>query len=175
MARSRTRSKDREKAGNRGSRGDTEATVAAVASPAPATATLGPAEASQPERMPRTILLVGDDPVLQGLIRSRLGPRGVQIQASRDVPVMPGAPGGGPVPDLVLIDLQLPRTDRIAFVQRLKRVPALADIPIVLAGGRNLDHEGLLAEAVGAVAHLSPPYEPRAVEETILGALAGQR
>jgi len=103
--------------------------------------------------MSRRILVVDDEPSVADLIRAILEDEGYLVAIARD-----GARGLAMaldwLPDLILMDVQLPAVDGGTAIRRLKSQAETAGIPIVaMSAGRNLlERTGDLDEADGALA-----------------------
>jgi CheY-like chemotaxis protein len=61
------------------------------------------------------------------------------------------------LPDLVLLDLNLPGRNGIEILQALKADPRLRDVPVVLLSTSNLESDVNRALAYGAESYLSKP------------------
>lgn len=62
-------------------------------------------------------------------------------------------------PDVVLADIDLPRVDGYSFSGRLKQVPALAQIPVILMMSRDDVFDQGKAQSVSIVDHIAKPFE----------------
>ncbi len=63
------------------------------------------------------------------------------------------------VPDVVLVDIDLPRIDGYSFAARLKQVPALVRTPIILMLSRDDVFDDKKAIEAGIVDHIAKPFE----------------
>ena len=63
-------------------------------------------------------------------------------------------------PDLILMDLQLPKVSGIEAVRALRNAPATADTPIIAITSFALSGDQQKARDVGASAYLAKPYSP---------------
>ena len=63
-------------------------------------------------------------------------------------------------PDLILMDLQLPKVSGIDAVRTLRNTPATADTPIIAITSFALSGDQQKAKAAGASAYLAKPYSP---------------
>jgi CheY-like chemotaxis protein len=63
-------------------------------------------------------------------------------------------------PDLILLDLIMPKLDGIALCERLKKHPETAAIPIVVLSGRPYRELGAAAEQAGCAVYLEKPVGP---------------
>jgi two-component system phosphate regulon response regulator PhoB len=109
-----------------------------------------------------TILVVDDEPSIVELVRFTL--------EETDVRVVEASDGAEALilarrvkPDLVLLDVQMPRLDGLEVCRQLRREPATARTPIIMltAAGQQADRtRGLGA---GADEYLTKPFSPLAL------------
>ena len=71
------------------------------------------------------------------------------------------------LPDLILMDIAIPLVDGWEAVQRLKRDPITAGIPIVALTAHAMPADREKAIQVGCDGYLAKPCEPRAVVEEV--------
>jgi two-component system cell cycle response regulator DivK len=71
------------------------------------------------------------------------------------------------LPDLILMDIAIPLVDGWEAVQRLKRDPVTAGIPIVALTAHAMPADREKAIQVGCDGYLAKPCEPRAVVEEV--------
>jgi two-component system cell cycle response regulator DivK len=64
-------------------------------------------------------------------------------------------------PDLILMDIQLPRLDGYEAMRRIKTRPELRDIPIIAVTSYALSGDDVKAKAAGADAYVAKPFSPR--------------
>ena len=101
-----------------------------------------------------TILVVDDEPTIRALVRAALEPNGVRVVEAGD--------GTGALksveanrPDLILLDIALPRMSGLDVCRRLKAERETADIPVLLLTGL-VQH----IDAVGAQGVIAKPFSP---------------
>ena len=70
-------------------------------------------------------------------------------------------------PDLVIMDIQLPKLSGLDATRELRADPATADIPIVVITSFALAGDDDKARDAGATAYLAKPYSPRELLEII--------
>jgi len=63
-------------------------------------------------------------------------------------------------PDVMTLDVVMPRLDGFATLAALRADPATADIPVVVVTGRAQGADRARGERLGADAYLSKPFEP---------------
>ena len=64
-------------------------------------------------------------------------------------------------PDLILMDIQLPKISGIEATRQLRADPATADTPIIAITSFALSGDEQKAKDAGATAYLAKPYSPR--------------
>ena len=70
-------------------------------------------------------------------------------------------------PDLVIMDIQLPKLSGLDATRELRADPGTADIPIVVITSFALAGDDVKARDAGATAYLAKPYSPRELLEII--------
>ena len=120
------------------------------------------------------LLLVDDDPGLRALLRATLDAVDVEVDDAEDAPSARAAIGQQR-PDAIVLDVNLPGMDGLAFCRQLKSERETKEIPIVVLSGS----DGGTAEAAleaGAESFLRKPFSPLellAVVERLAGGLYG--
>jgi two-component system cell cycle response regulator DivK len=70
-------------------------------------------------------------------------------------------------PDLVIMDIQLPKMSGLDATRQLRADPATADTPIIVITSFALAGDEDKAKEAGATAYLAKPYSPRELLEKI--------
>jgi two-component system cell cycle response regulator DivK len=70
-------------------------------------------------------------------------------------------------PDLILMDVQLPKMSGLDVTRALRGDPATADVPIIVVTSFALSGDEQRAMAAGASAYIAKPYSPRELLELI--------
>lgn len=63
------------------------------------------------------------------------------------------------MPELVMLDMQMPKLGGLETCRRLKATPTLAEIPVVILSARGLDDEVQAGLDAGALAYLVKPFD----------------
>jgi CheY-like chemotaxis protein len=108
----------------------------------------------------RTILIVDDDASIRRLIATTLEDvSGYRLEEASDgdeaVDLALDA-----LPEIVFLDLEMPRVDGIETCRRMRSEPALADATIVVLTGDSGDVAERSAQAAGADLFLTKPFSP---------------
>lgn len=110
-----------------------------------------------PETATRTILLVEDDPTLVEALRYNLAKEGYQVISAADgVTAIEQAQQAQP--DLVILDLMLPRLDGLEVCRTIRRDSA---VPIIMLTARDSETDTVLGLEMGADDYLAKPFRLR--------------
>jgi diguanylate cyclase (GGDEF)-like protein len=71
------------------------------------------------------------------------------------------------IPDVVLLDLNMPRMDGFEALERLRADPATAEIPVIFVSARSDDAVKVRSLALGAVDYLQKPFSERELRARI--------
>jgi class 3 adenylate cyclase/CheY-like chemotaxis protein len=113
-------------------------------------------------RNPPLILAVDDTPENLEILRMRLEAQGYQVAEARDgLEALDRAQELGP--DLILLDIMMPRLDGIETVRRLKEDPDLRFIPVILVTAKADTKDLVLGLDAGGDDYLTKPFEHSAL------------
>ncbi len=121
----------------------------------------------QDDSAPFDILLVEDDPADAGLAKRALREGRILCRVSH---VRDGVEAmeflrrtdqfaGAPRPDLILLDLNMPRMDGRAVLQELKADPELKTIPVVILTTSDVDRDVNASYLLGANSFITKPMD----------------
>jgi CheY-like chemotaxis protein len=105
------------------------------------------------------VLAVDDDPVIQRLLQVNLEMEGYEVALASDgVEALEQARSFRP--DIVLLDIMMPRKDGWQVCAELKQDPDLADTPVVFLSARAQDDDLQRGTELGADAYITKPFDP---------------
>ncbi|HLW17093.1 MAG TPA: response regulator [Actinomycetota bacterium] len=119
------------------------------------------------------VLVVDDDRVIQQLLEVNLELEGYEVKRA----------GNGDEalklvrsfkPDIVLLDVMMPKLDGREVCRRIKGDPATADIPVVFLSARAQDMDVNSGLELGASAYITKPFDPVDLLSTVERVLAGE-
>ena len=114
----------------------------------------------------RTILYVEDNEFNRKIVRDLLARTSYRLIEAND-----GETGVATArqerPDLIIMDIQLPRMSGLDATRALRADPATAHIPIIMITSFALSGDDQKAKEAGATHYLAKPYSPRELLETI--------
>lgn len=114
----------------------------------------------------RTVLYVEDNEFNRKIVRDLLARTSYRLIEATD-----GESGVASArrerPDLIIMDIQLPRMSGLDATRALRADPATAHIPIIAITSFALSGDAQRAREAGATDYLAKPYSPRELLETI--------
>lgn len=122
--------------------------------------------------MSATILHVEDNASNRKIVRDLLASRGYRVVEAVDGEEALAA-AQRERPDLILMDVQLPRVSGLEVTRRIKAHPDLCRIPIVAVTSFALSGDDRQAFAAGCDAYVAKPYKPKELLRVIEGFLGG--
>lgn len=114
----------------------------------------------------KRILVIDDEPQMVEILKVRLEASGYGVISSYDgLDAVEKA--RREKPDLILLDIMLPRMDGYRVCRTLKFDERYKDIPIIMFTARAHEKDKETAEEVGADAYMIKPFEPRMLLDKI--------
>ncbi|MEM6286818.1 MAG: response regulator transcription factor [Bacteroidota bacterium] len=107
-----------------------------------------------------TVLVVDEEPDLVELIEYALETAGFRVLTAADG-VEGLATAEAEKPDLIVVDIMMPRMDGIALTERLRERAALRLTPILMLTARSEERDEILGLEAGADDYLPKPVSPR--------------
>src|SRR5262245_40203275 len=118
-----------------------------------------------------TVLVVDDDPENIELLSSCLRPS-YRVKAALDGARALRIAGGDPKPDLILLDVEMPRMSGYEVCEQLKRHPSTAVIPVMFVTGKDDAEDEQRGLELGAVDYLTKPINSAIVQQRVRTHLA---
>jgi CheY-like chemotaxis protein len=119
----------------------------------------------------RTILVVDDFDDTRLMMRLWLERRGYRVvEASDGFEALEAA--RHELPDLVIMDIEMPALDGLAATRRIRDEKGLNDVPIVAVSAYGAEHWRERALEAGCNEYVSTPFDPRELEELIKSLLS---
>jgi DNA-binding response OmpR family regulator len=117
--------------------------------------------------MAKRVLVVDDDRVIQQLLEVNLQLEGYDVVARASDGSEALEKIARLKPDIVILDIMMPKMDGLEVCRRLRENPDTATIPVILLSARAQDldiREGL---DIGASAYLTKPFDPVELLEVV--------
>jgi diguanylate cyclase (GGDEF)-like protein len=120
--------------------------------------------------MPETILVVDDDPDIARFVEVNLRSAGYDVSVASD-----GEEALDKAstlrPDLVLLDVMMPRIDGFEVAQRLRRNPQTSNTSIIMLTAKALSTDKVLGLTAGADDYIIKPFDPIELLARVKGTL----
>ena len=123
-------------------------------------------EAAKPTLERRTILVVDDFDDTRLLLRTWLERKGFRVVEAADG-IEAVSRAQNELPDLIIMDVQMPKLDGLAATRQIRAVKELDGVPIVAVSAYGADLFREQALAAGCNEYVSTPFEPAALEVII--------
>ena len=117
-----------------------------------------------------TVLLVEDDPDIRHLVSYKLTKGGFDVIEAADGFAGLQAARQSP-PDLVILDVRMPRMSGLEVCRELRAAPGTATVPIIMLTARARPQDLEQAYAAGATEYVVKPFSPRVLLERVESAL----
>jgi two-component system, cell cycle response regulator DivK len=108
----------------------------------------------------KTILNVEDNEFNRKIVRQLLAKTSYRLREAADGEAGMAAARESP-PDLILMDIQLPKISGLEATRQLRGDPRTAAVPIIVITSFALSGDEQRAKDAGATAYLAKPYSPR--------------
>lgn len=106
----------------------------------------------------KKILVIDDEPDIITTLKHLLERRGYEVVVAYD-----GEAGLKKVsednPDLVILDLKLPKLIGEEVCRQIKKDAKTAGIPVIMITGRKLDADRIICRLIGANSYMTKPFE----------------
>ena len=81
----------------------------------------------------------------------------------------------GNIPDLILLDMEMPKLGGEAFLKHVKNSGFSRNIPVIILSGNEDDQRIQLCKELGALDYLKKPFNPFQLKDSITSAMALDR
>jgi diguanylate cyclase (GGDEF)-like protein len=120
--------------------------------------------------MPQNLLLIDDSAAVQALLRARLKDEPITIHCASD-----GQAGlqlaATLVPDLILLDVDMPQPDGFEVCRLLKSDANLVHVPVIFLTGAASPQEKIRGLELGAIDYITKPFDPAELRARVRAAL----
>jgi two-component system, OmpR family, alkaline phosphatase synthesis response regulator PhoP len=116
--------------------------------------------------MAKKILVTEDSPTILEILKSVLSEEGYEVIAAADGQQALDL-ARTEKPDLIILDLMLPKIDGYKVCRMLKFDEKYKEIPIIMLTARTKDEDEQLGKEVGADAYIKKPFQPEMIVDKI--------
>jgi len=115
--------------------------------------------------MKKTVLIADDEVNILNLIKLNLGDEYNYIEAMDGLEVLQKLEHE--TPDIILLDIMMPKMDGFTVCKRIKQNPKTKDIPIVFISAKSEEQDVLYGIDIGASAYVTKPFNKQDISEII--------
>src|SRR5665213_2730947 len=106
-----------------------------------------------------TILVVDDDPVIQKLLEVNFSIEGYDVEVASDgMEAIEKAKAVSP--DLIVLDVMMPKMNGLEAAKALKADPATSSIPIIMLSAKAQDVDQDAGREAGVNLYMTKPFDP---------------
>ena len=109
--------------------------------------------------MARHVLVVDDEGTIRRIVQINLTRAGYRVSVAEDG-IQAIELARQEKPDLIVLDVMMPRMDGFEALQRLKSDPETQKIPVIMLTARSQDADFFEGERRGADLYLTKPFSP---------------
>ena len=124
--------------------------------------------------MPKKILIVEDNPQNMKVVQLILEPHGYILLEATDGEEALEVINNGERPDLILLDIQLPKIDGFEVTRRLRQIPEFSHIPIIAVTAYAMRGDEEKVVEAGCDAYLPKPINTRELPRLVAEMLQRQ-
>ncbi len=106
------------------------------------------------------VLVVDDSPTIRKIVEITLKRQGVEVVTAPSGVIALAAIANTP-PQLILLDIMLPKVNGYQICQIIRRNPEYKHIPVVMLSGKDGVFDKVRGKLVGATEYITKPFEPR--------------
>jgi CheY-like chemotaxis protein len=118
----------------------------------------------------KQVMVVDDEASLRALVRVNLEVDGLDVVEAVDgVEAMELLRQS--LPDLILLDIMMPRKDGIEVLEELAADENLREIPVIMLTAKGEQEDLERGAALGARGHITKPFDPEQLVRTVKAAL----
>lgn len=118
----------------------------------------------------KRILVIDDEPNLLEVIRIRLEANDYEVLTAQD-PLAGLEIAKEERPDLIIMDVIMPKVNGLRLLRILKREDETKDIPVIILSVKWHDNNHKAGVDAGADYYLTKPYDPKELLDTVKKAL----
>jgi chemosensory pili system protein ChpA (sensor histidine kinase/response regulator) len=127
-----------------------------------------PAAPAEPEATSATVMIVDDSLTVRKIAGRLLSREGYNVVTAKDgVDAMEQLQDL--VPDVMLVDIEMPRMDGFDLTRNVRNDRRLKHVPIIMITSRTAEKHRMMSKEIGVDVFLGKPYQ----EEELLGHIAG--
>jgi two-component system, OmpR family, response regulator len=117
------------------------------------------------------VLMVEDNAPFVTAVKMLLKLEGYEVRVASNRDEIVTALRGAPLPDAILLDVNLPGTDGFSILARMRQHPALKEIPVIMLTAQASRGDVLRGLSGGANGYITKPFEHEALMKSLRAVL----
>ena len=105
-----------------------------------------------------SIFVIEDDPDMSSLVGEVLAKAGYLTRFARNKLEINGELNKPPLPDLILLDVTLPDADGFQILEKIRSIPRIAKIPVIMMTGKSEVTDVARGLSLGADGYVTKPF-----------------
>lgn len=118
--------------------------------------------------VPVNVLIAEDEPNIVESLRFLLNQAGCDVEAVFDGDAAIQRLQAGPAPDVLILDLMIPKKNGFEIMKWIRAEPDLNKVPILMLTAKGQDQDRRTAEELGVDAFITKPFSNRDVADQVL-------
>jgi two-component system OmpR family response regulator len=106
-----------------------------------------------------SVLVIEDDEAMLKLVTDILGTAGFATRTGRNRAELTAELNRKPLPDVILLDVNLPDTDGFQVLERIRNHPVLSKVAVILVTGESGVGQVTRGLALGADGYITKPFK----------------
>jgi CheY-like chemotaxis protein len=115
----------------------------------------------------RTILIIDDDDSVRMVLAHCLGEAGYATRMAGDRRQILAALQTPPLPDLILLDVEMPDADGFDFLEKFRQSKVVGNIPVVMLTARCNRQDIMRGLTLGAAGYITKPAKLTVINEAV--------
>lgn len=120
---------------------------------------------------PLNVLVIDDDPDIGALLQKYLRLEGLQVRMAGSAKEIVQALRTRPLPDIVLLDVDLPAVSGFHVLGKMREHPVLKSLPVIMLTGTATREAVLKGLLLGADGHVTKPFKIHALVRAVKAGL----
>jgi twitching motility two-component system response regulator PilG len=115
----------------------------------------------------RSVLVVDDSPTVRKLVAMTVERRGYQVRTAADGAGAVECIRDQGVPDLILLDINMPGMDGYQLCKFIKQSPVAKHVPVIMLSGKDGFFDKIRGKMAGSTAYITKPFKPEALLQVV--------
>jgi twitching motility two-component system response regulator PilG len=125
------------------------------------------AEKAREQAHQPALLVVDDSPTVRKLVTLTMERKGYRVRTAPDGPGAVESIRDQGVPDLILLDINMPGMDGYQLCKFIKQSPQAKHVPVIMLSGKDGFFDKIRGRMAGSTAYITKPFNPEALVRVV--------